>query len=252
MATQTGIPVLEKAIKVMETVADGSRPWTLSTLGRTLGIAPATAHRLLKTLVEANWLRCDVDKTYRLSTGLLPVLRSLQGYQQLIDLVESPMRELARRTGLTVKLSIAQGVDQVSVFRVESPRAMAASSRVNVPFSILLGASGGALLADTPREQVERIFAKSAPEIRDSEDAGQVYERLRQCQADGYCLNLGGGNLNIHTMAASLRNSQGEIVGTLTLLALPGQFTEETIPELSQALLKTVKECGQKIRRNQN
>src|SRR5687767_7703955 len=117
------IPVLGKAIHVFEAIARGSSEATAKGLAASLNIAPATCYRILRSFVAAGWIRPRNGGTFELYFGLVPLLQPLLRHEVLIETVKEPMAALAKKTGITTKLTIQQGDYTVTIFSAQSPRA---------------------------------------------------------------------------------------------------------------------------------
>ena len=77
MTASPAIPILHKAIEVLQAVAEDGGARTQARLALQLSLAPSTCHRILKTFTAVNWLRAMPSGGYEISLGLLPVVRSL-------------------------------------------------------------------------------------------------------------------------------------------------------------------------------
>lgn len=76
----------------------GSRPQALSEVAGAAGLAPATATRLLKRLVELGWADQDGNRgAYRLGPRAYALADAVPYRRELIDACTGPMRALAAR-----------------------------------------------------------------------------------------------------------------------------------------------------------
>lgn len=231
------VPALERAITVMQALADGGESSSLG-LARRLGISQSSCYRTLQTLQQADWIR-PADEGYVFSDGLRPLLLSLLDRERLLTRLRRPMTELAQRVGLSVKLSVREGAEQVTLARAESPRPLMATSPVGARFPVVLGASGAALLSALDDAALARQLAYAHEhDLWAHESEGNLRERLLTCRRDGLCENLGHHPQGIDTVSAPLALEQGPFA--LTLVGLQGDLHDSHLAECRVALRSTV------------
>src|SRR3954462_15612643 len=85
------VPVLRKAIRVFEAVAQRQGEATAKSLAVTLKISPTTCYRILQSFVAEGWLRPRPGGEFELSFGLLPLLRPLLRHELLIETIREPL-----------------------------------------------------------------------------------------------------------------------------------------------------------------
>ncbi len=69
------MPVLRKAIAVLEAVAQSEGTATTKRLALSLGVSPTTCYRIVQTFVAEGWLRPGSGGTFDLPIGPMPLLR---------------------------------------------------------------------------------------------------------------------------------------------------------------------------------
>ena len=235
-ATAPAIPVLSKAIRVVEAVAR-ERPFrSITQLGKALMIAPATCYRIVKTLEHEDWLRLDEQGRPALSPGLLPVLEPLLAFDRLASVAQPALEELARRVGLSAKLSIRLGDEAAAIARAESPAAMSLSGRVGARFPLAVGSSGAALLSAMEDQAIETILGRSPEHAWAHQDRRDVRERIAECRATGCCADHGSYRRHVHSVSVALGPIAGQPAATITILGLPDDFAEHRHEELRSHL----------------
>lgn len=241
------IPVLGKAIRVFEAIARGSGEVTAKGLAASLGIAPATCYRILKSFVASGWIRSRTGGTFELSFGLVPLLQPLLRHEVLIETVREPLAQLAKTTGITTKLTIQQGDYSVTIFSAQSPRPYAISSRVGAIVSLAIGSSGAVYLGALPDSEVNRILDSAPAEAWKFQKRVDVLRRVREGRKLGYYADDGSFQPNFHTLSAPISSSNGKVSAAITLLGFPEDFASAAKSFLVRELKYTAGGCTQLI-----
>jgi DNA-binding IclR family transcriptional regulator len=238
------IPVLRKAVGVVEALAEGRGEPTAAALARTLALAPATAYRILQTLVHAGWVQQDADGRCALGLGLLPLLQRLQQHELLGPTVEAALQSLATATGVACKVSVREGELALTVMRADSPRPMALAVKAGARFHLALGSSGAVLLSGLPDAEIKRILKTAPTEVWQWQKPVVVWQRIREVRQQGVTLDWGSYSPDIFGISAPLLDFKGNIQGALTLTGLRHGHTKQQIERWRKLVLQTAQELN--------
>jgi DNA-binding IclR family transcriptional regulator len=133
----TGVGVLDKAVHLLRTVADGPR--TLNGLQQATGMPRATAHRLAVALEEHGLLRRDDDGRFDLGPELAALGRVASDRFPLAALSLPVLERLRDDTGESVQLFVREGGQRRCLVSLQSPHAL----RWIVPEGVLLPLDAG-------------------------------------------------------------------------------------------------------------
>ena len=245
MTSAHQIPVLRKAIQVVEAIADERCEPTAAALARTLAIAPATAYRIIRTLAQAGWIQQGADGRCELGLGLVPLLQRLQRHELLGPAVEHVLQALSAATGIASKVSVREGDVAVTVLRVVSPQPMALAVRPGSRFHLALGSSGAVLLAGLPEKEIKRILRFAPAECWQWQKPAAVWQRIRDVRRQGTSLDVGTYRPDIFGISAPLLDLQGNIQGALTLTGLRHGHTKQQIDRWRKLVLEKASELNQ-------
>ncbi|MBI5425801.1 MAG: MarR family transcriptional regulator [Opitutae bacterium] len=242
------VPVLCKAIRVLEAVAQSPADATTKSLAATLRISPTTCYRILKSFVAAGWLRPRAGGAFEISVGLVPLFRPLLRHEILLGAVREPITALVGETGLTAKLTVRQGDQAVTIHATQSPQAGAIASRVGAAVSLAIGSSGATFLGACPDTEVNRVLSAAPPEVWRLQRRADVLQRIREARRAGVCFDHGSYRAQLHTLSAPLFGAAGETVAVLTLLGSPLQLDSAVRSALVRELRQTAENCSQAAR----
>ncbi len=228
------IPVLEKAIGVIEAIASGTAGQGSAALARATGASQSTVYRILKTLERADWIRLRDDGGHALGAGLLGLVCEHDDLARIAALAQPQLDALARDFQVTAKLSVRQGQEQLTL-AVGQPRVpIAILAPVGVPFPVVHAASGAALLSGLDADELETLISRTPAEHWHHEQPDALRRRVAACQSDGWCANLGVHPQGIDALAAPVR--AGPLPLALSLIGHRGDFREEVLPHQSRRL----------------
>ncbi len=231
------IPVLRKAVQVLEAVAGGRCEPTAAVLARTLSIAPATCYRILQTLAHAGWVQLGADGQCALGLGLLPLLERLQRHELLGRPVQDALQALTAATGVASKVSARDGAEAVTLLRVASSQPMALAVQPGARFHLTLGASGAVLLSGLPDAGIEQILHDAPPECWQWQKPEAVWKRIREVRRQGVATDAATYRPDIFGISVPLLDMEGQIQGALTLTGLRHGHTKAQLAGWRQLLL---------------
>ncbi|MCX8004588.1 MAG: IclR family transcriptional regulator [Burkholderiaceae bacterium] len=234
---KTTIQVIERMMALLDVLAAHSDPVALKDLARLTGLHPSTAHRILNDMVMGRFVdRGEQPGTYRLGMRLLELGNLVKARLSVREAALEPMRELHRRTGQTVNLSVRQGDEIVYIERAFSERSgMQVVRAIGGRAPLHLTSSGKLFLAyDDPR--VVRAYAMRtglAGHTRNSiTELPKLERELSLVRARGYARDNEELEIGVRCIAASIRDDSGRIVAGLSVSAPAERMQDEWIGDL--------------------
>jgi IclR family acetate operon transcriptional repressor len=243
------IPMVNKALELVRVLAAADDATTTKALALRLGLPRSSCYRILRSLVAQDWIRPVAGGRHELSPGLLPVLEPLRRFEVLAEAVNPVIRGLALRTQLTVKLTVRQGDDAVTIARCESPQGTSVGVRVGASFPLPYGSSGAVLLSDLGAEEVADILQRAAAECWQHQTRNDISRRLRELRSKGWCADLGTFRPSCFAVSAPVRDAQGRVAAALTVLGFPHEMTNKKLPEVGRAVADAAQQAGRLLRK---
>lgn len=160
------IQSLDRATAILKALASGPRRLGVSELADRLGLARPTVHGLLQTLEAHGFVEQDVysDK-YQLGPGLLQLGYSYLDLNELRSRSISHAEGLARRTAGAVRVGVMHGSSVVVVHHVFRADATFGMLEVGLQLPLHASALGKAILAFSPAQMIEDLFAEPLPRL---------------------------------------------------------------------------------------
>jgi IclR family KDG regulon transcriptional repressor len=234
---RTAIQVIERMMKLLDALAQRSGSVSLKELAQTTSLHPSTAHRILNDMVFGRFVdRGDQAGTYRLGMRLLELGNLVKARLSVREAAVEPMRDLHRKTGQTVNLSVRQGDEIVYVERSYSERSgMQVVRAIGGRAPLHLTSSGKLFLAfDEPR--IVRSYATRtglAGHTRNSiTDLPRLERELSLVRARGFAKDNEELELGVRCIAAAIRDDSGHVVAGLSVSAPADRLQDAWIDEL--------------------
>ena len=187
---------VDRAFDLLEAVTESASGASLSELARTAGLSPATASRLLATLVKRGLVRRDEQGAFRAGVRLMQMAAVVMRSSPLYELAGPHLAALAQDTGETANLGIAVDADRALYLRQ---------------------------VAGDHRVQTASWTGRTIPRQGTAMGAALA----GQLEPQGYAVSRGSLERDITAVAAPVRDYHHEIVAALTILAPSYRTTDD-------------------------
>jgi DNA-binding IclR family transcriptional regulator len=213
---------LDKAIDLLEALADESRGLSLAELAKRTGFNASTAHHLVATLRRRGFVDQDPEtRAYRLGYRLVSLVHEFVTESDIYSAGAGPIRELRDASGDTAFLTVLQEREKYIVFEASGLHPMR-TYRPRVPSQTALHAtaSGKTLLAYLPQEQFDPFVAelsltKYTPHTIASRT--DLMRELATIRRQGYALDREEWFVGLFGIAAPIFDRHGACVATASV-----------------------------------
>jgi DNA-binding IclR family transcriptional regulator len=217
------VAAIERAIGVLEALADEGGELGTNELARRTGVNASSVSRVLATLSAGGYVE-HVEETgrYRLGLRLLQLGNVVLGNLDLRQVARPHLEELVLETGETATLSVPGERDAVTVDFVQSGSSVQSVARLGRPSVAHATATGKALLAfggvPLPTGSLERFTPRT---LTDPHKLATAVERVR---AQGWAEAAGEREHDLNAVAAPIFGAEGRLAGILGLQGPGGRF----------------------------
>lgn len=237
-APAAGVPLvraLDRGLALLSAFVPEQPQASLTELARAAQLDKGTARRLLQTLVLAGWVRHDAGTgQYALTTRLLSVASAVETGGALRAAGTDLLHDLARQTGATAFLWIAEDGLALCLARAVAPQpdVDAVWFAVGARAAMNCGAGPKVLLAGLSRTERERALAMPfqirTPASRTdraslSEEADAIATRGWELARDDFVLGLAG-------LGVPIQGQDGSMLGALSLSGVSSLFGDPHAP----------------------
>lgn len=221
------IPSLDRAIQVLDLLAQEPGGQTLAVLSRRTRIPKSTLFRIMATLQRHRCVqRSEEEGCYRLGHYLWELGRGFVDQCQPYRVSEGHMKRLAETTGETVFMARLEGSIVVYLRRVDGTKAVAMMRNLGQSTPVYCTASGRAILAFLPEEDVDAVL--DGEEIiawteRTITDRTALKQCLAQVRRQGYAIVDSEYNRELLCISAPVFDHENRPCAALTLAILSSQ-----------------------------
>ena len=235
---------LLRAMAVLNFLADQA-PETLgvSAIARALDLPKAVAHRILKEFVIGRFLSFDeTSKQYSLGARALTLGLAALRTLDIPEAARPYMEQLVEETGETSTLSMRQGWTRLYIDQVVSPREVRMTVSLGTQHALHAGSSSKSILAALPAEEVEDYLSHTELALITPStivNRNELLNDLREIQTRGYAISMGERQVAAGSVAAVIRDSVGNVWGSISLCGPRDRFDKEACLRLGEMVART-------------
>ena len=224
MEMKNTVPMLEKALDVLEYIGASDSAVSLPELQENLGIAQASCYRIAVTLVRRRWLEKRSDNRYEIAAGINRAAEKIRFRLERYKHLQPTMNRLADQVGFSMKFSVRDGDEFVNVCSAQCRFGLLNFSDPGFrsPLSELASVST-IFLSESLPEEPRRLLEEDQ---LDAFAAMQTFYREK-----GYSFIPGKSGKNakypFDTLSLPVRNETGRLLGVVSALSLPGGLADD-------------------------
>lgn len=216
------VPAADQTLRILAYLARQPGPVAASTMATTLGIPRSSVYHLLDSMQQHGFVvHLPEDRRWGLGTAAFELAGGFARQQPIARLGRTLVAALADRSGESTHLAVMTGRDVLYVVEERAPRRPALVTDVGVRLPAHLTATGRAMLAALPREQVTALYP-DASSFADRTGVGPVRpgelrEILRAARAAGYATEDGEITLGLRSVGVAVRDHTGWPVAAIAV-----------------------------------
>jgi DNA-binding IclR family transcriptional regulator len=233
-AERAQVTSVERALTVLELLANRRQGLTTSDLSRRAHVPKSTMSYLLRTLVRRGYVRRDPATGYHtLGTRLLTLGGQAMQGMELREVAMPYLRQIVDKTRLGAHLAILDHGAAVYIERIESPGFIKMAIWIGRRMPPQITAVGKALICQLDTHDIREIVANNpAPQgtPKSIQSLHRLYEELARTRERGYAIDDEESAMGVRCVAAPVTAASGEVVASLGVSATVSQLHEEYLP----------------------
>ncbi|MCM8785492.1 MAG: IclR family transcriptional regulator, partial [Candidatus Omnitrophica bacterium] len=197
--------LLEKGIEVLEKLKEEDI-MTFSQLQKKLNIPKTTLYRILKTLIDKNFVSYK-DKKYKLGYSFLSYTKKILSEIQIREIANPYLKKLCEKTKETIELIIPYNDEILYIDKIESPESIKLVAQIGSRYKTLHASAPGKILLSYNKdifekfiksEKLEKITPKT---ITDKEKLIKEIEKIKKV---GWAYDIGEARIDVVRIAAPI------------------------------------------------
>lgn len=241
-------PAADRALRVLELLADAEEGQTLTTIASSLGLPKSSVHHVLGALIDRGWVERDAD--LRLSLGLRAweVGQAYDHAQTLSQRARGFMDEVRDEIDETVRLAVLSGQGQVCIAKSPGSHTLVFDQRIGARLPAHATGLGKALLSGLDEAQLDALYPGGELEQfteTTMADLAALKADLARARELGYAEDHGEYILGIRCVAVPVLSRDEQIVAALSVSGPVHRFDDEHI----HAALTALQDAAQKLQK---
>lgn len=208
------VPAADQTLRILSFLARQRGPTPARAVATALGIPRSSVYHLLATLQEHQFVvHLPEERRWGLGIAAFELAGGYARQEPLARLGRPVLAELVDRTGESAHLAVMHGRDVLYIVEERAPRRPALVTDVGVRLPAHLTATGRAMLATLPREQVRALFPDAAAFAdrtgRGPQRPRELRELLRGVRERGWAREDGEVTLGMQSVGVVVRDHAG-------------------------------------------
>lgn len=228
------IKSLEKTKNILELLA-AKGELSVSEIAKKLGMHRSPTHRFLATLRSLGLLEQAEDARYRLSFKIFEWGMAVANRMEVRKTVHPFLVDLNDRHEETTNLGIMDGPNIIYADKIESPHLLRMDLAVGCHVPAHCTALGKVILANTPEENLRKLFRQNELERTTPKSVGslsELLEHLAEIRATGYSVDDEELALGIRCIAVPIFSCTGNCVAAISISGPSLRMTDEKMDKV--------------------
>lgn len=245
------VPAVDRALTVIECLAESKGGFTVSDISRTLGLPKSSLHVILSTLERRGYLQKNIyTNKYHFGLKLVSLSRTAFNGLGLREEAKPFLQALAKKTGLTVHLAVLERNEAVIIEKVETPGLIKVATWIGRRLDANCTAAGKALIAYLPEEELERqTLGKGLAKHNHKTicSIGRIKEEISKVRKLGYAFDNEEDEIGLRCLGAPIFGSSEEAVAAISVSGTSAQISLARVPKLAEVVKKTAVSLSQHL-----
>lgn len=229
------MPSATQALVVLKLLARHAAPLPAATIARELDLPRSTTYHLLTALREQGFVvHLPDERRYGLGVAAFELGSAYARQEPLRRIAAPALARLVTATGHTSHFAVLHGRDVLYVVEERAPGRRSLVTDVGVRLPAPLTASGRALLAALPEQQVHALFPTRRALVQRDDRGPATLTELRALLAaarrDGYATEEGSVTPGFASVAAAVLDHHGYPVAAVAV-TLPAELYDDAARE---------------------
>ena len=236
------VPSLERALRILEILADSHRGLTLSNLSTRTGLPKSSVHSLLLTLERTGYLhRSEVTGRYLFGIKMFSLATSSINRLELKEQALPFLLPLAQETGLTVHMAIPERGTAILIEKIDPPGLIRLATWPGKQMDLHCTGVGKALLAHLPKEEVSKLIRGYGLPQHNSKtlsSAKRLREELAQIREQGYSYDDEEDEIGLRCIGAPVLDHNGVCIAGISIAGTTAQIHPDNLDVLARRVRK--------------
>ena len=245
-ARDGGVQSVDRALSILETLAEDDAGYRLSDLAVRTGLSASTVHRLLATLESRRFVQFDrTESKWHVGARAFTVGATFARRRNFSAQAVPYLRKLRDLTRETANLAVVDDEFIVVLTRAESREIMRSLTQVGGRVAMVASGVGKAVLATWSDDDVNAIIHRQGmPRLTEKSIVrpSDLFKELETIRRQGFAVDDEEARIGLRCIAAVVFNDCGEPLAAISVSGMTSRVTEERVPALGRAVSEVAAE----------
>ncbi|MCD9105689.1 IclR family transcriptional regulator [Bradyrhizobium japonicum] len=237
-ARDGGVQSVDRALSILETLAEDDEGYRLSDLAVRTGLSASTVHRLLATLENRRFVQFDrAESKWHVGVRSFTVGASFARRRNFSTQAIPYLRKLRDLTRETANLAVVDDEFIIVLTRMESREIMRSLTQVGGRVAMVTSGVGKAVLATYSDEEVGAVIRHHGmPRLTEKSIVrpGDLFKELEKIRKQGFALDDEEACMGLRCIAAVVYNDCAEPLAAISVSGMTSRLTDDRLPEIGQ------------------
>ncbi|WP_445222399.1 IclR family transcriptional regulator [Bradyrhizobium sp. Pa8] len=237
-ARDGGVQSVDRALSILETLAEDDEGYRLSDLAVRTGLSASTVHRLLATLESRRFVQFDrAESKWHVGVRSFTVGASFARRRNFSTQAIPYLRKLRDLTRETANLAVVDDEFIIVLTRMESREIMRSLTQVGGRVAMVTSGVGKAVLATYSDEDVGAVIRHHGmPRLTEKSIVrpGDLFKELEKIRKQGFALDDEEACMGLRCIAAVVYNDCAEPLAAISVSGMTSRLTDDRLPEIGQ------------------
>lgn len=237
-ARDGGVQSVDRALSILETLAEDDEGYRLSDLAVRTGLSASTVHRLLATLESRRFVQFDrAESKWHVGVRSFTVGASFARRRNFSAQAIPYLRKLRDLTRETANLAVVDDEFIIVLTRMESREIMRSLTQVGGRVPMVTSGVGKAVLATYSDEDVGAVIRHHGmPRLTEKSIVrpSDLFKELEKIRKQGFALDDEEACMGLRCIAAVVYNDCAEPLAAISVSGMTSRLTDDRLPEIGQ------------------
>ncbi|TYO65832.1 helix-turn-helix domain-containing protein [Bradyrhizobium hipponense] len=245
-ARDGGVQSVDRALSILETLAEDDEGYRLSDLAVRTGLSASTVHRLLATLESRRFVQFDrAESKWHVGVRSFTVGASFARRRNFTAQAIPYLRKLRDLTRETANLAVVDDEFIIVLTRMESREIMRSLTKVGGRVPMVTSGVGKAVLATYSDEDVGAVIRHHGmPRLTEKSIVrpSDLFKELATIRKQGFAIDDEQASMGLRCIAAVVYNDCAEPLAAISVSGMTSRLTDDRLPEIGQIVCEVAGE----------
>src|ERR1700687_3167880 len=241
-----GVQCVDRALLIIETLAEDDEGYRLSDLAVRTGLSTSTAHRLLATMEKRRFVQFDrYESKWHVGAQSFAVGATFARLRNFLAEALTYFRNLGAQARETANLAVVDDEFIIVLTRMESREIMRSLTKVGGRVAMVASGVGKAVLATYSDEDISAIIQRQGmPRLTEKSIVrpGELFRELQAIRRQGYAVDDEEARMGLRCVAAVVYEECGEPLAAISVSGMTSRVTDDRLPALGTVVREVAAE----------